>query len=515
MLQVLAPVVVIIGVCDAVHLLNRYSETRLAEPSTAVGDALRAAARAAGPACLITTLTSAAAFASFTASELDTFVRFGGILPVGVIACLLLTFTLLPILIKSLPSETVRAARVSKAWRPVMDAIAQTTARHTSTLLVTAALSLAFFGFGWGSYLRADNDWNESYGESSDVVRAIRFAEDRLGNSLTLELDIAVPPKTAIEDPATLAALERFSDGLSRIDGFGESRSVLDLIERLNRLLHADDPNFETAGASTGANAEMLEILAFDDPETLGRWLGVDRSRLRVSTSAIVISQDQKAESLAAVTAWAREALPNDWQLNMTGTVAAAYDWMRDVQATQLRSFPIAFGIVFVMVGVFLRSWQLALAAMVPTLLPVVVVLGTMGWLGMSLDVARAMIAAVVIGIGVDDAVHVLAHYKRRRDQGDDPRQAITAALHHTGRAVVTTSVALALGFLTLMLSAWQTVASFGFFVALAIMGALVATLLVLPALIFAFAGHQTATLERTPALSHATGSTTGTGGKD
>ena len=148
---------------------------------------------------------------------------------------------------------------------------------------------------------------------------------------------------------------------------------------------------------------------------------------------------------------------------------------------------------MFILVSVFLRSWKLGLAAMVPTLLPVVVVLGAMGWIGMSLDVARAMLAAVVIGIGVDDAIHLLAHYKVRKEAGDDPHAAISAALQHTGRAIVTTSVALALGFLTLMMSAWQTVASFGLFVAIAIIGALVATLFVLPALIFAFAPKEKA----------------------
>ena len=162
--------------------------------------------------------------------------------------------------------------------------------------------------------------------------------------------------------------------------------------------------------------------------------------------------------------------------------------WVRDVQATQLRSFPVAFAIVFVLVSVFLRSWKLGLAAMIPTLLPVVVILGLMGWAGLTLDVARAMIAAVVIGIGVDDAVHILAQYKTRRDAGQDPRAAMQAALRHTGRAVVTTSAALALGFLTLMMSAWQTIASFGFLVSIAILGALAASLFVLPALIFTFA---------------------------
>jgi predicted RND superfamily exporter protein len=140
------------------------------------------------------------------------------------------------------------------------------------------------------------------------------------------------------------------------------------------------------------------------------------------------------------------------------------------------------------MVWIFLRSARLAVIAMVPTLLPVIVIMGAMGWVGMSLDVGRAMIAAVIIGIAVDDSIHLLSHYKKCRDEGDTARHAIERAVLHTGRAVVTTSVALSLGFLTLLASAWQTISSFGFFVSLAIMGALIATLFVLPALIITFA---------------------------
>ncbi len=98
----------------------------------------------------------------------------------------------------------------------------------------------------------------------------------------------------------------------------------------------------------------------------------------------------------------------------------------------------------------------------------------------------ETMIAAVVIGIAVDDGIHVLTHYQHRRRRGDAPAPAMQAAVLHCGRAVVTTSLALALGFLTLSMSAWQTIASFGVCVALAISVALFASLLVLPALVFA-----------------------------
>jgi len=495
MLEVLPAVVVIVGVCDAVHLLSRYAANRDAKPSLTKSGALLVAAREAGPACLITTLTTAGAFASFTASNLDTFVRFGVILPIGVFACLLLSFSLLPIAIDRLPGESLRSTRVSASWSPAIDALLKTSAQRAAPLLLASILLVAYFGYGWIVHLRADNDWKESLGESSSVVQAITFVEGVLGGSQTLELDIQLPPEDRIEDPETLAKLDELSEGLSRLETIGEAESVMTLMKRLNRLVHGDSPELERVGFSRGANAELLELIAFDDPGTVERWLSMNRSRLRVSAKTSEASSTQRELSLSEVHRTIRSIVPENWKVGVTGQLAIQHAWVRDVQATQLRSFPIAFGLVFILVSIFLRSWKLGLAAMVPTLLPVVVVLGAMGWLGMSLDVARAMIAAVVIGIGVDDAIHVLAHYKKRRDAGDTSHEAMGAALRHSGRAVVTTSIALSLGFLTLMMSAWQTVASFGLFVAISIIGALVATLLVLPALVFVAAPR--------PALAH------------
>jgi len=328
----------------------------------------------------------------------------------------------------------------------------------------------------------------ESFGEHSRVVRSVRFVEERLRPANSLEIEIALPAETALEDPETLRKVDELSQILPTVEGLGSTTSVLDLLKRVNRLLHDDDPAFERLGESRSANAEMVELIALDDPELLASWVSLDRTRLRISVEAAEQSYFRHKVGLEAVRRYARSVLPQSWGFRFSGVYAIAVDWVRDVQGTQLRSFPVAFVLVLVMVAVFLRSFSLGLAAMVPTLLPVVVTLGTMGWAGMSLDVGRAMIAAVLIGIAVDDSIHVLHQYRRRREAGEGPPEAIRGAVLHVGRAVVTTSIALSLGFLTLMASAWQTIASFGFFVSLAILGALAASLFVLPALIFAFA---------------------------
>ena len=119
-----------------------------------------------------------------------------------------------------------------------------------------------------------------------------------------------------------------------------------------------------------------------------------------------------------------------------------------------------------------------------PTLLPVLVTLGAMGHWGIYLDMGTAMIAAVVLGIAIDDTVHLLVQYQRRRNAGARPVRAVQEAVRHVGRAVVTTSLALSLGFFVLTLSSWESVASFGFLSGVAILGAMVADLVVLPALV-------------------------------
>ncbi|MEE8164590.1 MAG: efflux RND transporter permease subunit, partial [Myxococcota bacterium] len=494
-LEVLAPLILIVGVCDAVHLLSRYA-VEMPDPGDSGSReqrriAVLAASHEIGPPCLITTLTTCGAFLSFVTSALDTFIRFGVISAFGVAACLLLTFTLLPLLTVLLPTKGARAVRASNAWRLGLDAVISTSERRATPILLFATAGLAICGTGWLSFLRVDTSWIESFGEQSRVVQSIRFVEDRVRPNDTLEIAITLPSDSPLEDPATLKKIKDMSEFISEIDGMGAATSIVDYIARLNRVLNDDHPAFERPGSSFATNAELIELIGFDDPDFLRTWTSLDRSRVRVSIRAPEQSYTSRGNILRSVDRYIQSELPNSWKVNVGGGMAIHYDWIRDVQSTQLRSFPTAFLIVFVMVGVFLRSIRLSLAAMVPTVLPVVVTLGTMGLMGMSLDIGRAMIAAILLGIAVDDSIHVLRRYEVRRSLGDNPKQAIREAILHTGRAVVTTSLALSLGFLTLMASAWQTISSFGFFVALAIMGALAAVLFVLPALIFTFARER------------------------
>lgn len=496
-LEVLAPLILVVGVCDSVHLIARF-EIELGEGSHRA--AILAAARDTGPACLVTTLTTGGALATFTASPLWTFGRFGIVSSFGVVACMILSFSLLPILLHRIrqPALTLARAGTPKSirWENALAHILQLSGRRRAVYLGIVALVTGACGVGWIAHLRVDQDWTESFGEDSELVQSMRFVERHLRPVDTLEIDISLPPGDPLASPAVLEPLSHFVSSLRSIPGFGEITSVLDLIGRLNRILHDDDPRYERPGDTAAANAEILELLAFDDPSTLDSFASLDRSRVRISIEAPVQPHTLRGQTLQTVRSYATRELPADWKVAFTGEFGISYDWVEDVHRTQLRSFPLALALVFALSALSLRSATLAVAALVPTLIPIVLILGTMGWLGMSLDVGRAMIGVMILGIGVDDALHLLRHHRERRLLGDDVHTAILSAIRHTGRAIVTTSIALSLGFLTLTVSAWATISSFGFCVALAVLGALVSTLVVLPSLLLVFAPAQQQTSE-------------------
>ena len=230
--EVLAPLILVVGVCDAIHLLVCYAaECRSSggNPSpTERRSILVGAARHVGPACLVTTLTTAGAFLSFTTSSLDTFIRFGSIAAFGVMVCLLLTYTLLPLAAQWFPaSESAQAGRATAAWEAALDSVVRTSSRRSGPiLLVSLALSVAC-GFGCIRYLRIDTDWLESWGEESEVVRDIRFFEDRLGLAYSLEVSLGLPPGDLAADPKTLRTISKLAASLSEVDGLGKSTTVV------------------------------------------------------------------------------------------------------------------------------------------------------------------------------------------------------------------------------------------------------------------------------------------------
>jgi predicted RND superfamily exporter protein len=481
----LAPLLAVVGLCSAVHVIARYA-VRL-EPASAEGAAREAAMLAAvrevaGPCCVVAAAI-AAGFASFAAGGVLCFRHFGLIAAFGALAALALGFVLLPIVLVRIPAAGPGAAAAAAAWSRALERVVDGAQRRSRLVLGVAAALCLVAAIGVAR-LRIEVDVYHLFGEQTRVVRWIRFVAERLRAPDTLDLVLTLPAGRSLEDPEALAVLERVSQQVARLPGLGRARSLWDPLARLNRVRHGDDPAFERPAASAAENAELLRELARADPRALERWASPDRRELRVEVGVEAGTQRHGERVLARV----RELLAADWlrafSPDVNGPVNVFVRMIEEVQRTQLSSFAIAALVIAAVVAALLRSLSWALAAMLPTLFPVLVTLGAMGLFGVYLDIGTAMIGAVVLAIAIDDTVHLLTGYRRRLALGSEPAQAIRGAVLDVGRALVTASLALSLGCFVLTLSSWESVASFGFLSGIAILVALAADLVILPAVI-------------------------------
>ncbi len=172
----------------------------------------------------------------------------------------------------------------------------------------------------------------------------------------------------------------------------------------------------------------------------------------------------------------------------MTGPVVLQR-WQLDLTvASMAQSLSLAVGLVFAVLWAYLQSLRWALVALVPNLLPLLILAGAMGAFGIPFDAASASVATMAIGIAVDDTIHMLVALRRNRFLGRR-EDCIDAAICEVGRPIIITSLAFGLGFLALLPSAFPGVANMGLLSSLAVFAALLADLFLLPTLIHVMPG--------------------------
>jgi hypothetical protein len=176
--------------------------------------------------------------------------------------------------------------------------------------------------------------------------------------------------------------------------------------------------------------------------------------------------------------------LPAGWSYAVTGPVALTSRYGAAFSRSQTKIVSASSLLVFAIIGVYLRSLPWALLAMIPNAIALVLLFGAMGHWGILLNFGSAIVAPIAIGIAADDTIHFLTAYSRERRSGKEPIPALHGAISGVGEAVIATSIALALGFLSMIASPMSSVADMGPLCAIAILGATAADLLMLPALI-------------------------------
>jgi hypothetical protein len=477
--------ILVIGCADCVHFAARYLETR-AEFSHS-STALSATTRWVLAPCFLTTATTVGAFASFAAGGVRSLIQFGVLSAVGVSMAFVLTFSVFPALLTLLPPKP-RSPNHSAAWQEVLIRLARFgTTRQALVLILGAALAL--IGAAGIPNLRVELDPYELWGPDHPIQRALTVVERDLQRPDRVEIEVSLPRATTVEDPFSLTTLVHLEKELRRVKKLREPRSLLTLLDHTNEVIRPG-VGLETVSGNPRAVGELMTLVGAS-AGALDQWLTLDHRRVRISAEVEELSSTEKVHFLTEVKDVLRRSLPVDWDFSVTGSLVLTSLHDTQFRKSQMTIVSASSVLVFGMIAIYLRSFPWAVLAMIPNALALLLLFGTMGHWSVNLDFGSAIVAPIAIGIAADDTIHFLTGYARERRSGSDPFQALRGSMTGVGEAVITTALALALGFLSMMTSPFPSISNIGLLGAVAIIGATVADLIVLPALIATVAGWR------------------------
>jgi len=311
---------------------------------------------------------------------------------------------------------------------------------------------------------------------------------------MTTELVVTMPEGTRIYDERSLRLLRRLEEQLQQEVSTGRVWSFLDFLEEAYRVDHGRPaPSFEALVASAPeamplvASNEMVAGFWSESFFPNGERPEAVRDRARVSANRAWLddrTQPPYLERLRAFVDQVNAELGDEgFHLSIEGGLVLSDLAVSRIREAQLSSFASAFAVVsVVLIGLLRKTPALLGWGVFVNVLPVLALLGIMGWTGIGVDPANTMVAALLLAVAVDDTIHVTLRYRRERLEGATPDLAIERTFHGVGRALLITSLCLAMGFSVLMLSSWGGLVSFGMLASLGVILALAADLLLLPA---------------------------------
>lgn len=482
----LPTIVFVVGMSDVIHLLSRYLDAlrRLGDKH----EALRTTVKEVGFTTFLTSLTTAIGFFGLVLVKVQPLQVFGLVTGYGVLIAYVLTIILLPLLIFILPTPTYlqNLSRVS-FWRPFLLQSFKWVLKYrvyvgVGTLLVA----------GWSLFYTLKIEVNTSLMEELDaetpIKKQFQYLDDHFGGVRPFELALQLKDTSDTffnrENLQEIAKVERY---LEEEYGVVIKSSPAVMMRLLNRTFHGGDTNFYAIPESQrtiqkylrlAKRAQKGELLALvvDSTGTMARLTG------SIGDWGSKFVQEKNVEFERFLDKNTRRL---DYQI--TGTAHLLDKNITYLSLSVVQGLSISVAIVAVLMGIIFQSWRMMLISIVPNVLPLLLIAGIMGSLGIALKTTTAIIYTIAFGIAVDDTIHFLGKFKLELKNGRSKMFALRSAYLTTGKAMVLTTFVLCAGFLMLMLSQFQGTFFLGLLICITLFVALIADLTILPLLLLWF----------------------------
>ncbi len=444
-------------------------------------EAIAASLRSNAYPVLLTTVTTAIGFLSLNSSDSPAFHVLGNLVAFGVVCAFIYSMTLLPAVLCILPLRA-RSARSRQA--EFFERFGAFVVARRRYLFLVMCLVVAVLAAGIPRIELTDN-WTRYLDDRYEFRRNTDFVIENLTGMETLEYSLKSGGEGGITDPEYMSKVEAFAEWYRDQPEVTHVQAFPDIMKRLNKNMHGDDPEFYRLPDDPELAAQYLLLYELSLPfgSDLNNRIDVAKSATRLTVVLRSLSAREQRELDARAQAWLGSNAPSLLTEASGVSIVFANLSQRNIDSMLVGTL-IAMGLISLILLLVFRNVRLGLLSLIPNLIPLVMSFGLWGYLVGRVGLAASVVAAMAFGIIVDDTIHFLSKYMKARREGKSPSEAVRYTFRIVGQALWTTTAVLSAGFLVFASSGFEVSWSLGLLVTLTIVLALLADFLLLPPLL-------------------------------
>lgn len=483
------PLIIVIGVPNAVFLINKYQQEVKKHGNQA--KSLQRVISKIGNATLMTNITTASGFATFVFVKSQLLREFGILASVNIISIFILALLIIPIIYSFMPlPEKKHLGHLEKRWmEDVVNWMEHTVKKQRIAIYITTVVVIILSMIGLYQ-IRVSGSLIEDMPKSKEFYKDIKFFENEFGGIMPLEILVDTKKEKGVMKLSTLKKIEKINETIETFPELSKPISITNLVKYSKQAFYNGNPKYYQLPTSqeksyifsytknSDSNTGMLSNFV----DSTGRYARITTFMKDIGTDKMDIIQERLQMLIQ------KEFPSEKFKVSMTGKALVFLKGTNYLIKNLVISLSLAILLISIFMAWMFRSPQMILISLIPNMLPLLITAGLMGFFDIPIKPSTILVFSIAFGISVDDTIHFLAKYRQELLANNwKIKPAVYAALKETGVSMFYTSIVLFFGFLVFTISSFGGTIALGGLVSVTLLLAMVSNLLLLPSLLLTF----------------------------
>ena len=494
----------ILNMAMNIHITVRFLQLKKEFPLLQKGEVIILASKKMMPPILYTVLTTICAFLSLIFSGIKPIIDFGWMMTLGLLISLIVTFTLLPSLLNIFANEN--EIDVKNKDKSFITSILGSIAKRNKILIFGPTLVIVFLSIFGISKLKVENSFINYFDEETEIYKGMKKIDDDLGGTTPLNIILKFPSTKSKkmdddefsewdEDNEKEDDRSKYWFTRDKMDKILKVHDYLDSLPEIGKVLSFGSI-LRVAEDLNKKELQSLEIAVLYSKipeeikqEIISPYISVEEDEARISVRVKDSLENLRRNDLI-------KKINSDLNIKLnlekeeyklTGVLILFNNLLQSLFKSQILTLGIVMLGIFLMFFILFRNVTLSFIGIVPNFIAAFFILGIIGFMNIPLDMMTITIAAITIGIAVDNSIHYIYRFKEEFDKIKDYNQTLDRCHQTVGIAILNTSITIVFGFSILVLSNFIPTIYFGFFTGVAMLLAMISVLTLLPKLLLVY----------------------------